>query len=478
MTVFESKNKKFVPRLSKRMRIALKWLLAPSNVILVGGKKRSGKSHLLAWLAWYAATQLNCIVLTNMVYKKKVGPPEQGWPHGKFVMEYPPNVHYCNSLLDVMIWTADIITTTDKTILIIMDEIQNFMSAYEWNSPLAKDFVIFLGIISKLKQAYILATPDISKFPLGIRDPAADVATALFYKDIEHTYDFNAKADTLYKAKELVFVEREGCAKDIWEIGICEWAMHEAQVEIGGYVYDHLVPGSRFELGTAGDYEFDFKDIIEATEHRMAEEIPGKLVEFANTMRTYRQIWSGGDPSNDEGEGDNEEGATSAIQTARSMARIEPGMPEVARKQLEREVILPYIATFTNMKPIEIANSGFSYSNTSIYSQLKTVRDQIAAAELRAAREAQNQRQEVEDDNAVEEDGEESNSGEEPTNLPPEVAEAIVGAVGRAEQKTIAQVKRSRNSTPPPNLPPPPPPPQQSQHGDGADSFERDSNDL
>lgn len=359
--------------------------MKPSNVILMGGKKRTGKSHILVLLTWYAHAILDAEVLTNMVFKQRQ-------PDGKFKLAYPPGVTYCNTLLDVMIHTARIVNTTNKNIVIVMDEIQNFMSAYEWNTPMGRDFVIYLGIISKLRQTYILATPDIKMFPRGIRDPDADVATALFYKDIEHTYDFNAKAGATYRSKEIVFLERPGCKKEVWEIGVCPWARDESTVLVGEFVYDHLVPGSRFSLGTIGDYTFDFRDVIAKVEHTIAEEIPGKLVEYVREIKAYERYLSLRSQSRQSGEVESageisaakaspdptvvsdEEIAVTSSEPPVVIQSITGDEDKKTKKQLEADLIIPYLALYTNFKPSELVGRGFQYSDTALYTRIKKAR--------------------------------------------------------------------------------------------------------
>ena len=343
-------------------------------------------------------------VLTNMVFKKRL---PDNHPSGRMFEGpvYPPGVTYCNSLLDVMLHTARIINTSQKNIFIVMDEIQNFMSAYEWNSPLGRDFVIYLGIISKLRQTYMLATPDIKMFPRGIRDPDADVATALLYKDIEHTYDFNLKAGTGYKSKEVVFVERPGCKKEVWEIGLCPWAMPEEQVKVGNFVYDHLVPGSRFTLGKIGDYEFDFRDVIAKVEHTIAEAIPGKLIEYVREINAYQKYLNMRSESTVSGT------AKSASETAGEIATPDPvrivgpdgepiepdhGTPDdhgeevqvedlwptvesqvedtELRRKVEKKIIIPWLGAFSTMTASALDDAGFSFSYSYITKTLKQAR--------------------------------------------------------------------------------------------------------
>lgn len=352
--------------ISESVMYALMWLLKPSNVILVAGKKRTGKTHLLTWLTWYSVMFENAEVLTNMVFKQRQ-------PDGKFKLGYPPGVTFCNSLLDIMIHTARVITEGNKKVIVVMDEIQNFIAAYDWNSPLAKDFVIFLGIISKLKQTYILATPDYKMFPRGIRDPDADVATVLLYKDIAHTHDFNRECGTDYKTKELVFVERPGCEKEAWEIDICPWARSEETVEVGEFVYDHLVPGSRFSLGTIGGYTFDFRDIIETLEHCIAEEIPERLVAWVKQINGYKRYleFQRRRLANDSAP---PEASNAAVQPTQSAPVQNPPKIEITKTmtpeqclQIEDEVVFPYLTMKTSIVPAEMVGKGLAYSDASLY---------------------------------------------------------------------------------------------------------------
>lgn len=233
-----------------------------------------------------------------------------------------------------------------------MDELQNFISAYEWNTPLAKDFVLFLGIISKLRQTYLLATPDPVMFPRGIKDPGADVYTALFYKDIEHTYDFNFLAGKHFTVKELIFLERHGCRKEVWKIGVCPWARPEATVKPGEFVYDHMVPGSRFSKGIVNGYEFDFRHVVEALEGRISEEIPDRLIQYVKRYSSLDTI------------------TASQIEAAQNveLPEITPDMSPRDRKKLEKEIIIPYLATFTKVNPSEVTDKGLLYSNPHIFS--------------------------------------------------------------------------------------------------------------
>jgi hypothetical protein len=378
--------------------ICLEWLMKPSNVILMGGKKRTGKSHILIFLTWYAVAVLNCEVLTNMVFKRRL---PDGDPSGKkFILEYPPGVTYCNTLLDVMLHTVRIMNTSDKNVIVVMDELQNFMSAYEWNSPLGKDFVIFLGIISKLRQTYILATPDIKMFPRGIRDPDADVATALMYKDIEHTYDFNSKAGTMYTSKEIIFLERPGCKKEIWEVGMCPWTLPEDQVPIGQIVYDHLVPGSRFSLGTLGDYTFDFRDVVAKVEHVTSEDIPGKLIEYVREIRAYERylnlrstsrqntaVASAGEQiANDQVRQEATDAREAQTNPENATSEVREGWPtihqinkdEELKKEIEKNIILPYLGAFTDIKPAELLDRGLVYGESGIYRSLRKAKKEKA----------------------------------------------------------------------------------------------------
>lgn len=318
------------------LKAVLKYLTDPSHVVAVTGHKGSGKSHVVAYIIWFCANihkiipgHPGKIVLTNMIFKQKQA-------DGSWKKAYPPNVRYVNNFYDVLRMTAEILRNTEKEVVVVWDELQNFMSAYNWSENLAKQIVLYFGILRKFKQSYVLSLPDQKLMPAGIRDWNRDVLTAHLYKDLAATGDLNFQQKTNYRVKDICFVEKKGFKVEYFEVGTCPWNMPADKVPIGGYIYDHLVSASMF-LGGFEGYKFHFKHMNDYIEGIISEEIPDKLMEFFEKLEGVRsQIEGGATPE--------EAGAPE-----RPKEEIRPTMSKGERSDWERAKLLKFLAVHTNL---------------------------------------------------------------------------------------------------------------------------------
>jgi hypothetical protein len=355
-----------------RIKMVLRWLIEPSHVVATTGHKGSGKSHTNVFLIWFAANFHKIFpqdpddgyeVFTNMIFKKKIS-------KGKFQLGFPERVHYINNFYDLLKETSKILRSSKRKILVVWDEIQNFMSCYNWSENLVKQIVLYFGILRKLRQAYIISTPDFRLIPAGIRVWHRDNLTVHLFKDMGFVYELNGELKTNYRTKDIIFMEKQDWDVEFFEVGICPWNSPESSIPIGGFTYDHMVSGSMFKGGFTG-YNFNFKDMNDYVEGRIGEDIPELLCEFFENLEGER----------DKIEADKILTAQMAQETEASPAKTENpfeitfGMTDEQKIRVE-DNLLKYLAFHTHAPVQEITKWGLKISKKKIKDKMEYYREQ------------------------------------------------------------------------------------------------------
>lgn len=234
----------------------------PGAVLLTSGIKGSGKSHTAIAVAEMLVKRRfpgmgRVEVLTNMMFFHRKG--------GQIVEETPPGVHHITTMKELFIETIRILDTRkeeeDLTILVIMDEAQNFLRGETNNVNASLMMKDLLGIIRKFRMAVWFLTPTATgigpAFRCWINDPKepGNVTTKLFKSpQLNQAYIEANGLEGRITSKELMAVKSMDTPLQLLRIPVTEWTQTRHTLKEGEYCYDHEASAT-FWMGD--DFDWD-----------------------------------------------------------------------------------------------------------------------------------------------------------------------------------------------------------------------------
>ena len=246
-----------------------KQMLYPGAVWLTSGFRGGGKTHT----AIAVSEQLvkgrfpgvgKVFVLTNIIFYHKLG-------NGKLCVECPNGVFFVETMRDTFWKIYEILKNngTDVTILLILDEAQNFVAGDGNSSNASAMMKEFLGTIRKFRLAVWFLCP--SKQSIGpafrnwINDPKyPGNLTAEWKKDLGWNAKYIEKNRLSDSPKAYIFVKNYNWKKPaLVKVPITEWTKTKEAIKPGEYCYDHEASAT-FHVGDGFDWE-DFNRVLGGT---------------------------------------------------------------------------------------------------------------------------------------------------------------------------------------------------------------------
>jgi len=263
----------------------------------ITGDKGGGKTHFAVWMIT-ALIQLGFEVYTNILFKKCTGVDENG--RKQFVEAYPLHVTKVVSLTDLIkkICKNLLINPYQRSVF-FWDEIQNSLSAYDWNTELFKALIKFISVSRKFGLddyknkingglCVVVMSPSFYRgIPAGIREELDNA----FLKD-EELYEWfmrNYPDGRFYNLKELVFYKHgrrnildDRTIGEPLEVGTCSLC-DERNCKVGEYVYSQKAFGflefGSFDNGKEMKLK-DFQDFLGYASLYLPEDLPEKILEY------------------------------------------------------------------------------------------------------------------------------------------------------------------------------------------------------
>lgn len=264
----------------------------------ITGDKGGGKTHFAVWII-PVLISLGIDVFTNILFKRCVSiDPETG--RKKFVEDYPPHIQKVESLTELLKKICQqLIENPYQGFVFFWDELQNSLSAYDWNTELFKVIIKLISISRKfglddvkLKISggfcLVVMSPSFYRgIPAGIREELDNA----FLKD-EEIYDAFMKQfpdGRIYDQKEIVFYKKgrrkilnDRVFGEIIEVGTCD-ICDEAGCGVGDFVFAQK--GFAFlELGQFDNGKKmgmpEFHDFLQHTSKVLPEDMPKTVLEY------------------------------------------------------------------------------------------------------------------------------------------------------------------------------------------------------
>ena len=214
------------------------------------------------------------ILLTNVIFLKRVA--KTGIMENDFIMETPQGVHHITSMEEIFRYATRYMKQYGRQniqFLVILDEVQNFLLAEEYQADLQITFVKWYGTTRKFNVCLWMLTPSINNLPPRARNfQDDDVKTgyvsyrwrknklaASKYIQEHHIKDANVQSFTT-----LTMGAHEPPV--MFRVMPTSWTKNVEDVEIGDYCYDHLACAD-FKLSIRkdddGNETFHFDKLME-----------------------------------------------------------------------------------------------------------------------------------------------------------------------------------------------------------------------
>lgn len=231
----------------------------PGAVWLTSGFKGGGKSHTAIAVAeqmvkGHYASLGKVIVATNIIFFHKVD--------GEIKEECPEGVHSITTMRDLFPIIVDAIGKFGRenvTVLLILDEAQNFIGGDGNQTNASAMMKEFLGIIRKFRLMVWFLTPSAQAIGPSFRNYLNDEKypgnlTAKWKKDLALNEQYIESQRLRYSPKELMLVKNFDKEPIYIRVPITEWTKTQDTIEEGEYCYDHEASAT-FYVGEGFDWE-------------------------------------------------------------------------------------------------------------------------------------------------------------------------------------------------------------------------------
>jgi len=263
----------------------------------ITGDKGGGKSHLAVWIMYILIT-LGFEVYTNILFKKCVSIDEHG--RKRFVEFYPPNIHKVISLTELIKKICQNLKDNPyQASVFFWDEMQNSLSAYDWNTEMFRAIIKFFSISRKFglddykknTAGGLCVTVMSPSFYRGIPKAIREELDAAFLKD-EELYDlfmrYYPDGDPV-DLKEIVFYKKgrrnilnPKSIGEILGVGTCQLC-DERSCNVGDIVFAQkgfsFLEFGKFDNGKRMDLKA-FADFLSFSSKIIPDDLPSEILEY------------------------------------------------------------------------------------------------------------------------------------------------------------------------------------------------------
>lgn len=231
-----------------------------------GGKTFQAISYAQPIIEGKIKGMTKTILLTNVIFLKRVA--KTGKMEDDFIMETPPDVYHTNSMEQMFRYITRFMKQYGREnvqFLVILDEVQNFLLAEEYQADLQITFIKWYGTTRKFNTCLWMLTPSINNLPprarnfqdddtksgyVGYRWRKNKIAAARYIQE-HNIKDVNPQEFTTLTM---------GAHEPPVMFRVCgtSWTRNTDDVEIGEYCYDHLACAD-FKLSIHDTEEEAFK---------------------------------------------------------------------------------------------------------------------------------------------------------------------------------------------------------------------------
>ena len=285
----------------------LDFIFGEGKVTVATGPKGSGKTHsMVSLIQNYLEQRPNAVVLTNVIMKRMIGTQEIKHRDGrvsiepKFEEHYPDRVFKVQNFEDIFRLTGKLLSEDpDTVILIVLDELQNYMLADKAADDMSTTFYRYLGNTRKFEHRIAFCSPSINNIPKRIRffidDPAyAGYLNTHVFKSAVLTSQINQRAAPSakhYSPRELMFVKAGiEVEPQPFEVPVSSWTRQWNELKVGDVVYDHR-SSAYFDLE-----KFEFQELMKKVGGVMSEDVPTVINRWVEDIDRQKELGDEADP--------------------------------------------------------------------------------------------------------------------------------------------------------------------------------------
>jgi len=236
----------------------LKFLFTPGKSYITDGERGGGKTHQAIAYAEMLIRRKDApwglvVLITNITFLLMT-------PEGP-INKTPPGVHHVTTMKDMLLKIGELMKKhgRDVTILVILDEAQNFMLSDLNSEKTNTSLIKWFGTIRKFNCVVWLITPTIKNLVPRVRnfynDDLPGYTSGMFRKDIPRARKYIEARGTKAQPRDYTTLQYGTNGKP-WLLRIppASWTRLPEDLKEGEYCYDHLsyadfALGEKFDLG-------------------------------------------------------------------------------------------------------------------------------------------------------------------------------------------------------------------------------------
>lgn len=257
----------------------MKFLFCPGKNYITDGERGGGKTfHAVAFAELLLRRKSppwgHVVLLTNIIFLRKTA--------DGLVNDTPDGVYHVTSMRSMLLKIGEILQMhgRDVTILVILDEAQNFMLSDVNADKVNLSLIRWFGTARKFNCVTWLITPAINNLVPRVRnfynDDKPGYMSGMFRKDTGLARKYIDRHRLQGQPRDYTTIQY-GAKGRPWLMHIprTSWTRSPDELEEGEYCYDHL-SSADFSLGD----DFDIKEFVQAVSNVPSHLIADAIVNF------------------------------------------------------------------------------------------------------------------------------------------------------------------------------------------------------
>jgi len=266
----------------------LTFLFSPGKNYITDGERGGGKTHHAVAMGETLIKRRDppwgkVVMLTNIIFLRKTA--------SGLIHESPPGVHHVTTMKEMLLKIGEILKLHGRnvTILVILDETQNFMLSDVNADKVNLALIRWFGTARKFNCVTWLISPVINNFVPRVRnfynDGKPGYMSGMFRKD-------NAMARRLIEHDRSHYQPRDYTTLQYGANGVprllfiprTSWTRSADELKDGEYCYDQL-SSADFSLGD----DFEIKDFVKAVSLVPSHEIADVIITFFEQLTAAKE---------------------------------------------------------------------------------------------------------------------------------------------------------------------------------------------